>query len=393
MLPNQVAMTTSKSVLICAALASLLVRADAASVSSGDLGYNVVTASGSYTWSPTLSAPSNTLPATLGVVYGLWNDPGLVVHAFVNGTDVGSFLVEAGYFDPGPSSNSFNISGLLVDGVNTITFSSPDAFEGEYVINQIELQYNLPSTNVTEVPPGTNGPVVNAGSSVFHYMTTTPLPATGAAPNVAASLRLQFKKQGNSLLQKFDLTVTRLAPNKEYALVAAVGEETTLSPVATFRSDKQGQARVSYMKQGEGQGNGKKALPAALDPLTDVHAVGIQDAALQVLALGTIDASPSFQYLVKANLTPADTNGTAKGSIRLKANAEGTSFRLLADGLVAGAVYHLALNSAIVENLTADANGRVQILTWPAGAPAVLDLRTVALLDVGSQVILSTTLP
>jgi hypothetical protein len=386
-------MTTSKSILLCAALASVLVRADAASVSTGDLGYNVVTASGSYTWSPTVSAPSNTLPATLEVVYGLWNDPGMVVHAFVNGTEAGSFLVNAGYLDPGPSSNSFNVSGLLVDGVNTITFGALDATEGEYVINRVDLQYNLPSTNNTEVPPGTNGLVVNAGSSVLHYMTTTPLPATGVAPDVTALLRLQFKKQGRSLLQKFDLTVTSLEPNTEYALVAAAGEETTLSPVATFRSDKQGQARVFYMKQGEGQGSGKKSLPSALDPLTDVRTVGLQDGALQVVALGSINASPNFQYLVKRNLTPADMNGTPQGSIRLKANAEGTSFRLLADGLAGGSVYHLALNSGIVETLAADAAGRVQLLTWPATAPAVLDLRSLELLDESSHVILSTTLP
>ncbi len=386
-------MTTSRFVILCAAIAFLQLPARATTVSTGDLGNNVITAAGSYTWSPTISAPTNTLPATLEVIYGLWNDPGVLVYAYVNGTEVGSFLVNAGYFDPGPSSNSFNVSGLLVDGVNTVRFDGLGASEGEYVIGSVTLHYNLPSTNNTEVPPDTNGPVVVTGSSVLHYMTTTPLAATEADPDADALLRLQFKKQGNSLLQKFDLTVANLEPNSEYVLVATVGSASSFSPVATFRSDKQGRARISYMKQGEGQANGKKALPSGLDPVTDVHAIGIQSGALQIVAAGSIDASPSFQYLVKRNLTPADANGTAEGSIRLKANAEGTSLRLLADGLAPSSTHYLALNSTVVQTLTTDANGRLAVTDWPVSAPAVLDLHSLQLLDSSSSVILSTILP
>lgn len=110
------AMTHRNSVRLLAVaglfLANSIAPLQADSVSTGDLGNNVVELGGSYSWSPTISAPSVSLPATLEVVYGNWNDPAVTVHAYVNGTEVGTFLSDVGYITPGPSSNSFNITGV-----------------------------------------------------------------------------------------------------------------------------------------------------------------------------------------------------------------------------------------------------------------------------------------
>jgi len=42
---------------------------------------------------------------------------------------------------------------------------------------------------------------------------------------------------------------------------------------------------------------------------------------------------------------------------------------------------------------TSSDSGRIEIVGWPAGAPALLDLRSFSLSDASSNVVLSTTFP
>src|SRR5687767_11636399 len=123
-------------------LLSLLVafNAKAATVSTGDLGQNVITAAGAYEWSPTVTSLTNSLPATLSVTYGLWNEPFTTVHALVNGTEVGTILVDNPFFGSAATA-TFNFTNLLVEGANTIRLDGLGAHEGEYVISMIELTY------------------------------------------------------------------------------------------------------------------------------------------------------------------------------------------------------------------------------------------------------------
>jgi len=134
-------------------------------------------------------------------------------------------------------------------------------------------------------------------------------------------------------------------------------------------------------------------LPDALDPLTDVRAIGVENASTQTVASAWIADASHFQYLVKRNLTPEDTNGTAAGSISLIANPRHVNFRLLAGGLTATNDYYLTINSNVVNTVASDPNGRLRITTWPSNAPAILELRSLSLLDSGSNAVLSTTLP
>lgn len=230
------------------------------------------------------------------------------------------------------------------------------------------------------------------GTSVMHYMTRTPLTATEAGTNVAGSVRLQFNEQGRSSLQKFDLDATGLEPNTEYFLVAR--RDDAAGQVGTVTSDSRGRVRLSYMKKGNGQGNPRKALPPELDPVSDILGLGLQETVnTQTVALAWIATSPNFQYLVKRNLTSTDTSAPPAGSISLKANAQNINFRLLAEGLVGGNTYHLALNSNVVESATADADGTLELNSWPASAPVVLELRSLSLWDGSNNVVLGTSLP
>ena len=382
-------MTYLKSVTLLAAVGLLFLNSGAPvqadSVSTGDLGYNVVTFGGAYSWTPTISAPSAILPATLDVVYGGWNDPAVTIHAYVNGTEVGTVLSDVPYISPGPSSNSFNITGLLVDGINTIVFNGLGGeSSGDYIIGGITVNYNLPAPT-NNPPEPTNSLPSQRG--LLHYLVRTPLVTVPGSP-AAGAVRLQSNEQGKSSMQKFDLDATGLEPLTDYALIIATDEET--NAVQTVKSDKKGRLDISYMATG--QGGGKKAFPAGFASLTEIRALSLQKGP-DVVAGAFISTSPAFEYLVKRPLTQADTNATAVGGFILKANANTVNFRLRAAGLGAGQTYQLALNATVVQTVSADALGQVVIEGWPAGAPAVLDLRALSLLDGSNAVVLGTTLP
>ena len=232
------------------------------------------------------------------------------------------------------------------------------------------------------------------GASVMHYMTPTPLVGTALATNVGGTVRLQFNEQGRSSLQKFDLWANGLESHTEYFFVVASGEDTNAYPVGTVTSDGQGRVRLSYMKKGQGGGNPRKALPPELDPVSNVLGVGLQETVnTQTVAFAWISSSSNFQYLVKRNLTSTDEGATPAGSISLKANGQNVNFRLLADGLTGGDTYHLALNSNVVETVTADADGTLELNGWPGGAPGVLELQSLSLWDATNNVVLGTLLP
>ena len=239
-------------------------------------------------------------------------------------------------------------------------------------------------------------PVTRRGTAVLHYMTRNTLEATPIASSAAGGLRLQYNTQGNSLKQTLQLTVTGLEPTNSYMLLALSGDSLLSEPVGTFTTDKKGKARISFLAKGSLNGHGnngkKNNLPAALDPLTDLHVLSIADATTQVVATATIDQAGSFQYLVKRNLTVDNASGAA-GSISLIGNRKHVNFRLLAGSLTASNTYYLALNSNILSTATSDGTGRLELKQWPSNAPAILDLQLLQVLNSESNSVLSTTLP
>jgi hypothetical protein len=236
------------------------------------------------------------------------------------------------------------------------------------------------------------GPVTRRGTSVMHYMTRNTLVTTDAGSNVVGWLRLQHNEQGHASKQSLQLYVKGLETNAPYKLIAVVGDDTNAVAVADITADRRGRDHLSYVSRGQGHG-GRHPLPDALNPLTDVHSIGIENASTQTVAYAWIADAERFHYLVKRNLTPEDTNGTAAGSISLIANQRTVHFRLRAGGLNATNDYHLALNSEILSTVSANEDGRLEIKDWPTNAPAILELRSLSVLDGSSNVVLRTTLP
>jgi len=96
-----------------------------------------------------------------------------------------------------------------------------------------------------------------------------------------------------------------------------------------------------------------------------------------------------LQYLIKRDLS----TDTIEASLRIKATTSQTQFRLVASGLTPTTDYLLALNGGVVQTNTTDAKGSLAIKSLLENPGDILDIRSVALWDSASNVVLNTTLP
>ena len=100
--------------LVAVLLSPMAANADPISVSTGDLGNNVINDAGDYTWGPLLISPSGLGADVLTIKYGLWNSPSVLVNVWLNSTNIGNFMADQGYISPGPEYFVVDVTGLLV---------------------------------------------------------------------------------------------------------------------------------------------------------------------------------------------------------------------------------------------------------------------------------------
>jgi len=112
---------------------------NATTVTSGDLGNNVIHSGGTYILDLNVINPDNFLPANLVTKYGLWNSPNVPVDIYYNNNLVGNFVADEGYISPGPEFNTSDITGLLQNGLNQIKYVGSGT--GDYVIGQVDINY------------------------------------------------------------------------------------------------------------------------------------------------------------------------------------------------------------------------------------------------------------
>jgi hypothetical protein len=111
-------------------------------VSTGDLGNNVIRNASSFQVFLPANTPLNNLASSIDITYGLWNSPEVLVSVFFNSNFLGNFLADEGYIDPGPEFTSFDVTGLLLNGLNTTSFDGLSANDGDYVIGKVALNYH-----------------------------------------------------------------------------------------------------------------------------------------------------------------------------------------------------------------------------------------------------------
>jgi hypothetical protein len=126
-----------------------------------------------------------------------------------------------------------------------------------------------------------------------------------------------------------------------------------------------------------------------LEPVGHIHQLFVLDnTGTNVVLTADFTTASSFQYLVKRNISSDSVNA----ELRIIANPGKAQVRLSASGLAAGD-YTLLLNDTAAETQTADDHGRVDIRTELANPADILSVSSVSLIDAGTNVVVSTTLP
>lgn len=138
------------ALVLTLSLVSSFANAVPITASTGDLGNNVINEAGLFGVSLIANTPSNSLASSIDVKYGLWNSPNVLVSVFLNTSLIGSFLADQGYISPGPEFITFDVTGLLLNGLNTISFDGFGANSGDYVVGQVDLNYDNSGVSVPE---------------------------------------------------------------------------------------------------------------------------------------------------------------------------------------------------------------------------------------------------
>jgi hypothetical protein len=233
------------------------------------------------------------------------------------------------------------------------------------------------------------------GTDILHLFSRTSMANDGVVNNASGRVDLAQNKQGNANNQNLAIVVRNLETNGTYQLLALVDDDTNFVQVSEFHSDAAGRASLIYRKvgsshgHGQGLGHGKLALPAVLDPISQIRASAISLNSTQTVLHADLTDPDKLAYLVKRDL---GTNGV-DASLRIFATVQQTQFRLAVFGLAAGNDYLLALNGGVVQTNSADAKGRLLINSLVDSPVDILDLHSVALWDSASNVVLRTALP
>jgi hypothetical protein len=231
--------------------------------------------------------------------------------------------------------------------------------------------------------------VSHGGTDILHFFVRAAMTNDAGA---TGSVDAKQNKQGKANNQRLDVKVSGLSTNTDYFLYAILDQDTNdFVQVASFTTDASGGKVVRYQQNGNGKGpgKGKLALPAELNPLSDVREIAVFNSSAEKVLEADLTSPDQLQYLIKRDIS---TNGV-KADLRIKATTSQTQFRLIASGLNATNSYLLALNEEVVQENVTDENGKLVITSLPTNTVDVLDIRSVALWDSSSNVVLSTELP
>jgi hypothetical protein len=235
------------------------------------------------------------------------------------------------------------------------------------------------------------------GTDILHFMVRNPVSTVSTEPALAGFLSLSQNRQGKADNQRFDLTVQGLTPAANYLLWASYLGDAELVYVTQFTAAADGSGALNYMKvgssQGKGKGKGTKSLPAPLDPLARLRLLVVTDASTQAVAQVALDYPAATTYLVSRKLNRTGLDADAAGSLRLKANSQSGDLRVQGSGLQPGATSLLWLNGEYALTRTNDSRGSVQFTAGPLTISDTLSLRTLAVSDAATNLVLTTTLP
>jgi hypothetical protein len=245
----------------------------------------------------------------------------------------------------------------------------------------------------------------NHGTDIIHLCVQVQMDNGGIVTNASGAARINWHQQGNANHQSLQVNVRGLDADTSYELDALLNDDTNLTTGVTFTTDAEGNASINledkgHNNNGHGHGHGhayghnkpgrtKDNLPAALEPVGHINELFVLDSTgTNVLLTADFTTASSFQYLVKRNIS----SDTVNAELRIIANPGKAQVRLSTSGLAAGD-YTLLLNDTATATQTADDHGRVDIRTELANPADILSVSSVSLIDAGTNVVVSTTLP
>ncbi|MEO7299579.1 MAG: hypothetical protein ABI042_13500 [Verrucomicrobiota bacterium] len=235
------------------------------------------------------------------------------------------------------------------------------------------------------------------GTDILHFFVRKTMSNAGVVPEAVGRIDGKRALQGNADNQKLDINLQNLATNATYHLSAIIGDGTNFTEILDFGTNEKGSAKLQYRRMGangsHGLGHGKTALPAALNPISNIRELAIFDTNAQLVLSADLTAPDKLQYLVKRSLTNDGVETNAAASLRVKGTTDSTQFRLLASGLQSGASYSLVINGNVDETKVAEADGKLNFTNLLVTSSDILDVRTLALWNSTSNSVLSTQLP
>jgi len=229
------------------------------------------------------------------------------------------------------------------------------------------------------------------GTDILHFFDSATFTNNGLATTASGSVSARQNRQGNADNESVKLSFKGLDTNAPYTLQISTVNDTNLTSVSDFTADARGRAKLDFSKLGNGNGlgHGNMPLPDAMDPVSELRTFAVVDTNAQAVLTADLTASNHLQYLIKRDLSTNDITAT----LRIQANTQTSRLRLSARGLPASNDFLLVLNDSVVQTNSTDARGRLEMGTALLNPTDILDLRSVALSDTASNVVLSTTLP
>jgi len=241
----------------------------------------------------------------------------------------------------------------------------------------------------------------NHGTDIIHLSIQTQMDNGGIVTNASGRARIDWHQQGNANHQDLVVTIRGLDAETSYDLEALVNDDTNLTSVVSFTTDADGNASIDLEDKGHNNnghghayghnkhGHVNDTLPAALEPVGQIHQLFVLDSTgTNVVLTADFTTASSFQYLVKRNIS----SDTVNAQLRIIANPGKAQIRLSASGLAAGDCT-LLLNDTATETQMADDHGRVDIRTELENPADILSVSSISLIDAGTNVVVSTTLP
>jgi len=232
--------------------------------------------------------------------------------------------------------------------------------------------------------------MAKGGTDIMHFFDRASFESTGIASGASGSVSTHQNRQGHADNQWVLISLKGLEANAAYELQVSTVGDTNSKSVYEFTTDARGHTDLNFRQQGNGKGRGHHKLPlGAMDPVSELRSFSVVDTNAQTVLKAELTNPSHLQYLIKRNLSGNEATGT----LRIKATGDTARLRLNVGGLSATNDYYLVLNGGIVQTNSTDAHGRLKAEAALSSTLDILDLRSVAVWDSGSNAVLNTTLP